>query len=119
MLYNLAMILPTEGPYIGEEVQPASEDEAIALFLLEVEVAMTSIKHKEWAKKLMEDEMFFALPKEEKNKLCRIASSDPEGDFVEVMKAIKPLLGLKGMKNILETINPDNKFLPLIKQAWE
>jgi len=119
VLYNLAMILPTEGPYIGEEVQPASEDEAIALFLLEVEVAMTSIKHKEWAKKLMEDEMFFSLPKEEKAKIHRIANGDPEGDFQKVMKSIKPLLGLKGMKNILETINPDNEFLPLIKQAWE
>ena len=113
------MILPTEGPYIGEEVQPASEDEAIALFLLEVELAMTSIKHKEWAKKLMEDEMFFALPKEEKAKIHRIANGDPEGDFVEVMKSIKPLLGLKGMKNILNSISPDNEFLPLIKQAWE
>jgi hypothetical protein len=119
VLYNLAMILPTEGPYIGEEVQPASEDEAIALFLLEVELAMTAIKHKEWAKKLMEDEMFYALPKEEKVKIHRIANGDPEGDFQGVMKSIKPLLGLNGVKKILETINPDNEFLPLIKQAWD
>ena len=112
------MILPIEGAFIGE-VQPAEEEDTIALFLLEVELVLKAIKHKEWAKKLMEDEMFYALPKEEKVKIHRIANGDPEGDFQGVMKSIKPLLGEDGVKNILNMIGPDNEFLPLIKQAWD
>lgn len=114
------MILPTDSQFIGAEKQQENEqDQAIALFLRQVEITLEMIKNKKWAEKLMSDELFYALPKDEQRKIIRIASEDPEGEFMKIMKTIKPVLGKEGIQNILDMIGPDNEFLPLIKQAWD
>lgn len=120
MLYNLAMILPTDSAFIGaENHQDDQEEKANELFLRQVEITLEMIKNKKWAEKLMADELFYALPKDEQRKIIRIAASDPEGEFINILKILKPVLGEEGLKNILDMIGPDNAFLPLIKQAWD